>query len=169
MKHLITLGFMLIIGVSSFAQKRKAEQDTKNWRYEIEGIGEGKEGTYLVKVWSYNKKDKIAVEQAKKNAVHGIVFQGFTGSGKVSSQPPLVTDPDIKIAKADFFDAFFKDNNKDGYMKYVSLSNDGSISPDDILKVGKEYKIGVIVSIRKDLLKKDLKTEGIVKSLDSGF
>ena len=106
MKHLITLGFMLIIGVSSFAQKRKAEQDTKNWRYEIEGIGEGKEGTYLVKVWSYNKKDKIAVEQAKKNAVHGIVFQGFTGSGKVSSQPPLVTDPDIKIAKADFFDAF---------------------------------------------------------------
>ena len=120
-------------------------------------------------MWSYNKKDKIAVEQAKKNAVHGIIFQGFTGVGKVSSQLPLVTDPGIKIAKEDFFDAFFKDNNKEGYMEYVSISNDGSISPEDILKVGKEYKIGVIVSVKKDLLKSFLKTQGIVKSLSSGF
>ena len=48
MKKLITLSLILLVGMSSFAQKKKADKDTKNWRYEIEGIAEGKEGTYLV-------------------------------------------------------------------------------------------------------------------------
>ncbi len=169
MKQLCTLGLMLLLAVCSFSQKRKADKDTKNWRYEVEAIAEGKDGTYLIKVWSYNKKDIIAIEQAKKNAVHAIIFQGFTGRGNITGQPPLVTDPSVQSSKSDFFDSFFQDNNQNGYMKYVSLSNDGSISPEDILKVGKEYKIGVIVSIRKDLLKKDLQTAGIIKSLGNLF
>ncbi len=54
-------------------------------------------------------------------------------------------------------------------MKYVSLSNDGSIDTDDRLKVGKEYKIGVVVSVMKDQLRKDLEKAGIIKALDAGF
>jgi hypothetical protein len=169
MKKLITLSLILLVGMSSFAQKKKADKDTKNWRYEIEGIAEGKEGTYLVKVWSYSKKDIIAIEQAKKNAIHGIIFQGFTGSGRVTSQPALVTDPGVETTKEVFFEDFFKDKNTEGYMKYISLSNDGSVSPEDVLKVGKEYKIGVIVSVRKDLLKAHLKQQGIIRNISSGF
>jgi hypothetical protein len=37
------------------------------------------------------------------------------------------------------------------------------------MKVGKEYKVGVVVSIRKDLLKSDLIKADIIRSLDSGF
>jgi hypothetical protein len=160
--------FAVITSFVGFSQaKSKADKDTKNWRYEIEGVGEGKEGTYLVKVWTYSKKPKIAIEQAKKNAVHGVVFQQVVGSGKVSTKPALVSDPGVEISKADFFDPFFEDNGE--YMKYVSLSNDGSIAPEDRLKVGKEYKIGVIVSVRKDALKEALIKAGVIKSLNSGF
>jgi len=37
------------------------------------------------------------------------------------------------------------------------------------VKVGKEYKIGVVVSVSKDQLRKDLEAAGIIKGLSSGF
>ena len=54
-------------------------------------------------------------------------------------------------------------------MKYINVTGDGSVSPEDVLKVNKEYKIGVIVSVKKDMLKKDLIAAGVVRSLSSGF
>ena len=35
--------------------KKKANKDTKSWRYEIEGVSQGVQGTYLIKVWSFSK------------------------------------------------------------------------------------------------------------------
>jgi hypothetical protein len=144
---------------------RKADKDTKNWRYEIECAGVGNDGTYLVKVWSYSKKPSVAIDQAKKNAVHGIVFQGFAGGAKgCTAQKALASSPAIEQEKADFFDEFFADNGK--YMKYVGSSNDGVT---ERMKVGKEYKVGVIVSVQKDALRKDLEAAGIIRGLSSGF
>lgn len=158
----------LVFNTNAFSQARKkADKDTKNWRYEIEGVGEGKEGTYLIKVWTYSKKSEVAIEQAKKNAIHGIIFKGYTGVGRVTSQPPLASDSGVEFEKADFFDPFFTENG--GYMKYINVTGDGSVSPEDVLKVNKEYKIGVIVSVKKDMLKKDLIAAGVVRSLSSGF
>lgn len=145
----------------------KADKDTKKWRYEVQAVGEGSEGTYLVKVWTYSKKANIAIEQAKKNAIHCIIFQGLIGVGRVSNQPAMSSDPGVEVSKADFFNDFFKDGGP--YMKYVSVSGDGSIASGDVMKVGKEYKVGVVVSIRKDLLKSDLIKAGVIRSLDSGF
>jgi hypothetical protein len=38
-----------------------------------------------------------------------------------------------------------------------------------VIKIGKEYKIGVIVSVQKDYLRKDLEAAGVIKGLSSGF
>lgn len=172
MKKVLNLFFWgaLLLSHSSIAQvvaEVKADMDTKKWRYEVQAVGEGSEGTYLVKVWTYSKKANIAIEQAKKNAIHGVIFQGLIGVGRVSDQPPLATDAGLEVSKADFFNDFFRDNGP--YMKYVSVSGDGSVAPGDVMKVGKEYKVGVVVSVRKDLLKSDLIKAGIIRSLSSGF
>ena len=158
------LCFVIVVNAQS---NKKADKETKEWRYEIECTGVGANGTYLIKVWSYSKKPNIAIEQAKKNAVHGIIFKGFTGQGAGCTQKPLTNNPALEQEKMLFFNDFFADGGK--YMKFVSVSNDGSISPEDRLKVGKEYKIGVVISVQKDLLRKDLEAAGIIKSLDSGF
>lgn len=152
---------------NAFSQaKKKANKDTRNWRYEIECAGIGKEGTYLIKVWSYSKKPAVAMEQSKKNAVHGVIFQGFAGGGQgCTSQKPLASGPSVEQEKEDFFNEFFADGGK--FMKYVGSANDGA--GQEVLKVGKEYKVGVIVSVMKDNLRKDLEAAGIVKKLDSGF
>ena len=65
---IVLLLFVFIMNNDMYSQqaRKKADKDTKNWRYEIEGVGEGKEGTYLIKVWTYSKKSNVAIEQAKK-------------------------------------------------------------------------------------------------------
>lgn len=147
--------------------KKKADKDTNTWRYEIEAVQTGVQGTSLIKVWSYSKKPDVAIEQAKKNAVHGIIFRGFAGRSGVSGQSALSNNPNLVEEKADFFDAFFADGGK--YMKFVSLTNDGAVAAEDRMKVGKEYKVGVLISIRTAELRKDLENAGIIKSLGSNF
>ncbi len=79
---------ILLLGVNlANAQrgKKKADTETNEWRYEVEKTGTGKQGTYQLKVWTYSKDVATASLQAKKNAVHAVMFKGIPGS-----QKPLV-------------------------------------------------------------------------------
>lgn len=166
----ISLLFVVILGFTFSANaqaKKKADKDTEAWRYEIEVVQTGTQGTYLIKVWSYSKKPDVAIEQAKKNAVHGVIFKGFTGKSSVSGQKALTDNVNLEEEKADFFKPFFADGGK--YMKFVSTSNDGAVAAEDRMKIGKEYKIGVVLSVNVSALRKDLEDAGIIKSLSSGF
>jgi len=170
MKTIISLSFLLIIGITltSNAQRKvlkRANLETEIWRYEIECVSTGASGSYLVKVWSYSLNPIIAIEQSKKNAVHGIIFKGFTGHGAGCTQNAMA--PNATPDQEDFFKNFFADGGE--YLKYVSTTTDGSVNAEDVLRIGKEYKIGVIVSVSKDALRKYLETAGIIKSLDAGF
>jgi hypothetical protein len=166
----ISLLLVMIISVTLAANaqaKKKANKDTEAWRYEIEVVQTGIQGTYLIKVWSYSKKPDVAIEQAKKNAVHGIIFKGFTGTSSVPGQKALTSNVNLEEEKADFFKPFFADGGK--YMKFVSTSNDGAVAAEDRMKIGKEYKVGVVVSVNVSALRKDLEAAGIIKSLGAGF
>lgn len=157
--------FFVFTSNAQINKKKKANKDTENWRYEIECVGIGKPGTKVIKVWSYSKKATIAINQAKKNAVHGIIFQGYTGGAQgCTTQKPLTNDPALEQQKEEFFEDFFKDGGK--YMKFATTSGDGTPTT---MKVGKEYKIGVVVTVMVDLLRKDLEAAGIIKGLSSGF
>ena len=146
---------------SVVAQKQKANKDTEQWRYELETAGVGQQNTVQVKVWSYSKKAEVALEQAKKNAVHGVVFRGY-GSNKA-----LCTSPAAEQEHAAFFKEFFATGGK--YLKYVQLVNNGAVAAGDRIKIGKEYKIGVVITVDKNALRKDLEDAGIVKKLGGGF
>ena len=75
--------------------------------------------------------------------------------------------PNLEMEKQEFFDDFFADGGK--YMKFVQVTGDGSVAAEDRLKVGKEYKIGVVLSINVEGLRNDLQATGMIKSLSSGF
>lgn len=166
----VTLLFAAISPNTVSAQAgKKADKDTKIWRYEVQCVGVGNDGTKLIKVFSYSKKADVAIEQAKKNAVHAMIFKGFNGNSGTGcpSQKPLTSNSALEEEKKEFFDAFFADGGK--YMKFVSVSGDGQVAAEDRMKVGKEYKVGVVVSVMYDLLRKDLEDAGIIKGLSSGF
>lgn len=173
-KFSITLAFIFLIGINANAQRKKklADKATKEWKYDIECVNTGKKGSKLIKVWSYSKKKKYATSQAMKNAVHGILFKGFSGGGRsCTAFKPLITNQMTKKEYDKFFDDFFKDGKYGGeYSKYVTAANDGNVAPGDVLKVNrKTYKIGIIVNVLTDLLRKRLEEEGIITGLNSGF
>ncbi len=173
MKLKNTLLLILLLAFASGAnaqwKNNKANEDTKIWRYDIECEGIAKRGSKLVKVWSYSKNKKHAISHAMKNAIHGIVFKGYAG-GEQGCTPlkPLVKSTETETTYKDFFNDFFKDGGE--YLKYVSAATDGNIAAGDRLKVSRrEYKIGAIVNVQYEQLRKRLEKEGIIRSLTSGF
>lgn len=171
-KKVSVLSFLLLafsfVSTAQISKQKKANEDTEEWKYEIECVGIGKPGTKVIKVWSYSKNAKVATGQAKKNAVHGIIFQGYAGGGQgCTSQKPLANNPALEQEKEDFFKDFFADGGK--YMKFVSTSGDAA--PEVIaVKLKKyKYKVGVVVVVMSDNLRKDLESAGVIRGLSSGF
>lgn len=171
MRKLLILLLLLVGPGLLFAQSRgkqkKADQQTAAWRYEIENLGMvATAGNRVFKVWSYASDPRVATEQAKKNAVHGILFKGLADASRAKGCSPLV--PGGESGHEAFFDAFFAQGGE--YMKYVALTTSGEVAAEDVLRVSKkEYKIGVIVTVQYDNLRRRLEQEGIVEKLNSRF
>jgi len=159
--------FCLIIGISTTAfpqsknKKKLAGYTIDN--YEVECAGVGQEGTKLWKIWGYGKKPDAAILQAKRNAVHAAIFKGVY-TGKCPKTEPLITEPGVEEKNQDYFDKFFQNGGK--YLDFVALSGDGM---EERVKVGKQYKVAIIVSVMYSRLRKELENAGIVKSLNNGF
>jgi len=161
-----TIFFLLsaFICLNAFADNQKdADKDTKAGRYEIVCAGNAQPGCYLVKVSSYNKKQEIAEKQCRKNAVHGVLFKGFTGDRGCTAQRALINTPGAEDQNAKYFDNFFATGGEAD--KYASIVPGTTICE----KVGKEYKVTCTVTVRKDELRKVMEDAGIVKSFNTGF
>jgi hypothetical protein len=159
--------FFLITGIStttvsqSKSKKKLAGYTIDN--YEAECAGVGKEGTKLWKIWGYGKKPDAAILQAKRNAVHAAIFKGVY-TGTCPKTEPLLTDPGAEEKNQDYFDNFFRIGGK--YLDFVALTGDGM---EERVKVGRQYKVAVIVSVMYSQLRRELENAGIVKSLNNGF
>lgn len=159
-------------------KKKKAEQDTQAWNYEVETISKNKTGGYILKVWSYSKDVNVAEEQSKKNAVHAVVFKGVPeGSGQVRTPGIKALIPnDSSRPDDEFFSTFFADGGD--YMRYVTVSNNGF---SDVIKLPKKkkdgtdkksvykFKVGLTVTVDVPALRKYLEGKGKIKSLSAGF
>lgn len=133
--------------------------------YEIECMGTGMDGTQLVKVWGFGTDPEQAAYQARKNAVHAVIFKGINAGKPGCMTRPLVNQPGAEELHRDFFNTFFTDGGR--YLSFVSMANDGTV--DRIKMTSKEYKVGSVMSIRHAALRQELEAAGIIKKLGQGF
>ena len=134
-----------------------------NMRYEIECAGNGVQGTYLLKVWVYGSEKGIDIDYIKHCAVHGVIFKGFAGGNGCPSQRPMASSPALEQQRNEFFTPFFGADK--AYRVYASEVGGGL----ERVKVGKELKIGAVISVSKDMLRRDLEAAGIIRGLNTGF
>ena len=155
-KRFFSLFLISLFFMPSFAEDK--------FEYQIESAGSGTNGTYLVKVSVYSKKNRPDSELLKKCAVHGVLFKGFSSKENRVSQKPLAKSAVTEQQNADFFNAFFEDGGQ--YGNYADI-----VAPNyEIVKVAKkQYRIGATISVAKDRLRSDLEDAGILKKLDAGF
>lgn len=148
LKKLFFVSAIVLLSLNLFSQE---------WHYEITCAGTGVQGTYMVEVTSYGKTVDAALAQMKKDAVHGVLFRGLTGK---CTQKPLAGKADVETEHKDFFDKFF---GKSGdYAKYVVDDPNVAMVP---VKIGKQYKVTKVLSVKKDMLRRDLENVGIIKVL----
>ncbi len=170
MRKLFILLFLGACVINADAQRKKKKEIagyTKQ-NYEISCIGVGNEGTKLIAVYGYGKTPERATYEAKRNAIHGIIFKGTeVSSGGCQGIKPLAKSASLETERADFFEKFFADGGL--YLNFISLSAEAKASR-SVTKVDKKtYKVGTAVAVRYDALRKELENAGIIKKLSSGF
>ncbi len=170
MKYVLTT--LLMVGLVFFADAQgKKKRETAGYTkqdYEITCIGVGDQGTKLMAVYGYGKKPEIAVREAKRNAIHGVIFKGAqTSSGGCQGVKPLAKSVTLETSRADFFEKFFEDGGP--YLKFIAASAQGE-QMRSVVKVDKKtYKVGIAVAVMYDALRKELENAGVIKGLSSGF
>ena len=143
-------------------KSRKADMETAQWRYEIAPVSVGTQGNVVVAVWSDSASPVVAAEQAKKNAVHGVIFKGIPSNGSIPGKRPLVQSGSEE--HAEYFDDLFSDGG--AYRRFVTLTGEQH----DVTKVDRRrYRVGVVVVVSYDRLRRELEEKGIIKRLGSGF
>lgn len=169
MKKIILSSILLVSTLfstlSAQSAKKKAEEETIQWRYELQAsVGQAQKGSAIVRVWTYSPKVQIATLQAGKNAVHGMLFVGVAPSNdhlRLPGVPAIITDPTIETKHEAYFEAFFADGGP--YQRYVSHMANGI--PDEVIKIGKEYKVGLNVTVQLDALRQRLIDDGIIADI----
>lgn len=136
-----------------------AQTQTVYARSSIRCLGVELDGSQTLRVQGYGRNRSDAKEQAKKNAVWAVVFDGIREGAQGCNMRPLVTEVNARERYEDYFNLFFSDNGE--YKKYVSLRDtkkrSGGKSKD---KLG--YAYDLTIRVLRAELKERLKADKVI-------
>lgn len=128
---------------------------------ETECISVEQDGSQTLRVWGKGRNRSDALEQAKKDAVYQVLFQGVLKGNKGYNQRPIVTEVNARERYQDYFDIFFMDGGE--YLKYVSMA-DRRLGTNKKVIVESQVWFCTTVRVLIPELKQRLKQDGILKS-----
>lgn len=169
MKLLIkTLVLIFALNTSVYAQTRRQEgianQNVTQWRYDVICNGSGGADTYyLIDVSVYVSDIRLALETAKKSAVHAVLFKSITGNNTGCATKVALAGPDVESKNAQYFDDFFF--NQAMYSKFVTVPTGVAKGVQALDEKGKSLRVDYVVSVNIEALRKQLEADGILASL----
>lgn len=154
MKKLLMLFICAMSLFNVYAQKNPVYA-----RSSIRCLGVELDGSQTLRVQGYGRNRSDAKEQAMKNAVWAVIFDGIREGAQGCNMRPLVTEVNAKERYEDYFNLFFSDNGE--YKKYVSLRDtkkrSGGRSKD---KLG--YAYDLTIRVLRAELKARLKADNLI-------
>ena len=154
MKKLLMLLICAMSLLNVYAQKNPVYA-----RSSIRCLGVELDGSQTLRVQGYGRNRSDAKEQAMKNAVWAVIFDGIREGAQGCNMLPLVTEVNAKERYEDYFNLFFSDNGE--YKKYVSLRDtkkrSGGRSKD---KLG--YAYDLTIRVLRAELKARLKADNLI-------
>lgn len=159
-QKLILVAFL----VTSLAFSSHGQQSTAgNYTYKSECMGVEMDGSQTVKAWGNGRNKHDAVEQAKKNAVRDVLFNGIIEGKQDCERRPLVSEVNAQAKYDSYFNSFFKDGGD--FKHFISLKDErifDKISRDK-QKARQSVTHGLIVRVLRGELKERLIADGILK------
>ncbi|MGB4654893.1 MAG: hypothetical protein ACOXZ9_07205 [Bacteroidales bacterium] len=133
------------------------------YEYKIECLGVELDGSQTLKAWGRGRNRSDAIEQAKKNAVYDVLFNGIRSGRDICEQKPVLLEVNAHKKYEDYFNKFFRDKGE--YLDYVSLKDEKVANKfSRNRKKDKESVVhGLVVRIDRSGLKKKMIEDGIIK------
>ena len=166
MKKVLLFLFALTMTFTSAS----AKDDPPGYDYELSLVKENVPSTggfKVFKVWSFGKKKELLTNEiGMRNAIHGLLFKGLAASddGYQGNVPAMV--PDGYESHREYFDLFFQSGE---FKQFIQLTSRGAQQAGDAVKVGKQYKVGLLVQVNVNALRKRLEKDGIIESAKNIF
>jgi hypothetical protein len=132
--------------------------------YQTECIRLENDGSITLKIWDTKKGAKYKPEQARKDAIHLLLFSGIAGSQSCSTQPALLSNSEEQEKFKNYSKDFFSKNGK--WTIFTRSSSTEATLPNNLGE--KNWKV-YQVSVSKNELRKYLEEQKIIKSLTNGF
>ena len=147
MKKLLFAAIALLLGAGAFAQ-------------ETECISKEMDGSLTLRVWGTGRNKTDALEQAKKQAVYDVLFNGVTKGNTDYNMRPVMTEVNARQRYQDYFDIFFMDRGE--YRKYISMEDKRAGSTRVTKRNYRDVTVGVTVRVLVPQLRARLKSDGLL-------
>lgn len=123
-------------------------------------LNQNGDGSLTVRAWGRGTNQADAIEQARKNALTTVLFDGFPTGVQGAERLPLVTEVNARERYDYYFTPFFKDGGQ--YRKYVKENKkSGESRMKGETKSMEGY--GVVLDVDRAALKAQLIKDGILK------
>jgi hypothetical protein len=137
---------------------------SNNRNYQTECVTIETDGYVIIKIWDTKKGAKYNSEQARKDAIHAILFSGISGGNDCTTQTPILNKTEEQENFKTIENSFFAKKGK--WSMFTRSSATETTLPANLgVKNWKVYQ----VSISKNELRKYLEEQKIIKSLTNGF
>ncbi|MGB1391224.1 MAG: DUF6175 family protein [Flavobacteriaceae bacterium] len=162
---------LLIVPINSlFSQtnsnRKVTEERTRNWQYEsICSESGGTGSSYLIQVTSYVGDVRLALNQAKKNAIHAVLFKGVAGNNLgCTAKEPLIKNG-VYNDNFEYFEDFFYNTRQ--YNQYATAPSGTAESSEKLKR--KMNKVTFIISVNVDELRKKLEYDKIIEPIGAAL
>lgn len=90
--------------------------------FEVECLGSDLDGSQTLRSWGQGKNKSQAMENARKNAVRAVLFDGITHGGNGCDQRPVIGGVNAHEKNQVYFNRFFADGGE--YKKFTSMEDE---------------------------------------------
>ena len=113
----------MLLMFTSCSSSKKVSSDVR--RYNVETMGIGIDGTYLIKVTDYFKTtdENIYLDGLKRDAVHCVIYSGIPAGNGSINQPPLMNSDTRIDGNEQSLNDFFEQKL---YNNFINSSNNCS-------------------------------------------
>ncbi len=118
------------------------------------------DGTVTLRIWGLGRTFKDATDQAKKNAVNEVIFNGVRNGNVSYTQAPLVSEANARTKYESYFNSFFRDDGP--YADFVSNADSRSFSK--TMKLSKVQRaVCITIRVLRPQLQQKLRDDGIIQ------
>ncbi len=160
MKYFIYFLTLLLISSCASSPQKKI---SGNYTYKTECLGLELDGSQTIKAWGNGRNRFDAVEQAKKNAVNDVLFNGIYEGKQDCEKRPVVSEVNARQKYENYFNSFFVDGGE--YKNFVSLKDERTFQKINRDRKGARESIthGFVIRVLRSELKQKMIQDGIIK------